>query len=700
MKNLYFTLLLSSIFFSSFGQSSELVFLKLNINSGSSFYNTEIYFNDNATLGFNFGYDAQFFGEVPAFSIYTLLVEENVGDPYVIQAVNSSDLADVTFPLGVNAGQGQPTTIEIASSTLPATSEVYLEDTLANTSTLLTSSDFTITPSTALSGTGRFFLRITDPTLTSIFTYDGSWSPNDPSGITTLSNDLVVLSGDAILTTGTTVNTISVEPGASLTINTGELSATTIELKSSSTSYASLMHTTSSNIAASEITYERYVNSNAAGNDLVSAPLSGQTWSNFLNDNTSALLNDGNTNPTTYAFAPFDKTTGDFENLNSNSSFQLSNGIGYRAATNLGELLTFSGVYPIHNNQSEDAITVNITNEGPDYAEWNLVGNPYPAYLDVAEFFNHEIGDGLSNINLFTAVRAGIYAYNGNNYDVINLANVAAKPLMAPGQGFFVSANQIYVEDYNLEFSVLMQSPGNSDDYITGRTSTLKFLTLGMTTENDQSKTEFYFNEIASLGMDIGYDAALWDNTVSNFEIYSHLVQDNSGVPIELQTLNSADFENISIPLGVHANQGEQLRFSILESTLSESISIYLEDTVNNTITLLNEGDYIITPTVDLSGTGRFFLRTSEDALSINESTFNSINVYAITNSKELIVAGQLLDVSTVVLYDSLGRQVFSGVLDLNTLENRIDLSTLNTGLYVVKIENSMQHISQKIIMK
>ncbi len=700
MKKVCLTLLCTIAIIFSYGQSSELVFVRINASSGSNSYNTEIYFNDNASLGFDFGFDAQFFGEVPPFSIYSLLVEDNVGDPYVIQAVNTSDLADVTIPLGVNANQGQPLTIRVATSALPPTTEVYLDDVIANTSTALNSSDYVITPSSPLSGTGRYFLRITDPTLTSTYTYDGSWSPTDPSGITSTANDIEVISGNAIITSSTIVNTITIEPGASLTIDTGELTATTINLQSTSTSYSSLIQRASSNINANAIVYERYVNSNAGGNDLIAAPVSGQSWMDFLNDNDTALLNDGNSDPTAYAFAPFDKSTGDFENLNSNSSYQIPSGTGFRAATNTGESLIFTGNFPDGDNPIDHKISVDITNGGPDFAEWNLVGNPYPSYIDVSGFFNHDLGGGLTNMDILTAIRAGIYAYNGNGYDVINFANVAAYPLMAPGQGFFVSANESFTSTHDLEFTIAMQATGNSDDYITGRNEGLLNFTLEMATENESSNTEIYFNENASLGFDLGYDAALWEDTIPNFSIYSHLVQDNTGVPMTLQTLHSETMLDISIPLGVHANQGEQLTFSIESSSLPESVNIYLDDLVANTSILLNNSDYVVTPSSELSGTGRFFLRTSEDTLSTTDHDLETLNIMALHNIQTIMITGNLQENTSVHLYDVQGRNVLSKKLDATILENRIDTSNLSSGVYVVTLQNSTQKISQKVILR
>lgn len=245
-----------------------------------------------------------------------------------------------------------------------------------------------------------------------------------------------------------------------------------------------------------------------------------------------------------------------------------------------------------------------------------------------------------------------------------------------------------------------MRRTGSSDDFIVGRNAALIYLKLGLSSDTKTYNTDFYFNDNASERLDKGYDAALWRITAPEFSIYSHLVQDNVGQPIALQTLNPMNLTDISIPLGVNANQGEQIRFSIAESTLPATVNVYLEDVLTNTSTLLNTSDYVITPNTVVSGTGRFFLRLSEDALSINADNLNNFNIFTNISNKELVVNGQLLEATTLELYDIQGRNVIVKELDHTTLENRVDVTNLSEGIYVVKVHNSTQLKSQKVIIK
>ena len=244
-------------------QNTELVYMTLRANTNGASYSTDVFFNANATLGFDLGYDASFFGALPEFVIYSELVEDNTGLPLVLQAVNSNDVFGVSIPIGVHANQGQQITFTLTNSTLPDSINIFLDDTVENTSTLLNNSNYVITPTTNLSGTGRFFLRTSSPSVTYTYT-DGVWSPNNPIGIATAIDDIIVASGDLILASDVSVNTVVINPGASLTINS-DVTLTVnngLSLESESTRYSSLIRNGSIN---GTLSYERHVNINGSG---------------------------------------------------------------------------------------------------------------------------------------------------------------------------------------------------------------------------------------------------------------------------------------------------------------------------------------------------------------------------------------------------------------------------------------------------
>lgn len=530
---------------------------------------------------------------------------------------------------------------------------------------------------------------------------DGSWYPANPDATTGASN-AIVADGVAVLSSDVNLNDVVVNPGAGLEVETGNtLAVNSLTLESSSTSYSSLILDGS---ITGSVSYKRYVNAytNDAvnnDNDLISAPVTGQAFGSFDSANTN-LLASGSVR----AFAPFNNNTDVYENYDAttNVATTLDAATGYRAATTDGATLTFTGT--VNTGDVPKDITIGT---GASYAEWNLIGNPYPSYIDVEAFLTHVVSTetaGERNIDLLDAL-SGIYGYDGDasdGWDIITLANDAGRYL-APGQGFFVAAsgNGTLIADHDIEFTAAMRTTGNSDDFIAGRNNNpLTFIELKAFTANNDYSTEFYFDADASQGLDPGYDAVIWGGSAPSFALYSHLVQDNTGLPIALQALSDTDYNNVIIPLGVNANMSEQLTFSIVENTLPASIEVYLDDTLTSTSTLLNASDYVLTPSEDLNGTGRFYLRFSNSALSITNAIFEGVSIYTHQSNKTLTIAGQLTEGTSANVYDIQGRVVASKALASNTTLQTIDISNLNTGVYIVKLANGNTVKTQKIILK
>jgi hypothetical protein len=523
---------------------------------------------------------------------------------------------------------------------------------------------------------------------------NGVWTPSNPIGSANTGDHIVIVSGDVVFNSSTLCESVIVNPGAGLTVDSGVTLTVVNELllESTSTSYSSLIL---DGTVTGAIAYERHVNINGTGttgsNDLISPPLTGQDFSSFAVANPN-ILNNGSL----FLFGPFEKVTGQYVNWSGTETSTLDAGVGYRTGTTDNGTVTFTGT------ANNGTITNNIINAGSNNEEWNLVGNPYPSYINVQQFLLHDVG-GVSNIQLFDVPTAAIYGYDGsalNGWKIYNLATTTATTLIAPGQGFFVSADATNAGSYDLEFTSAMRTTGSSDDFISGRNAELIYLKLGLSSISNSSEIDFYFNANASQGLDVGYDAETFEMSSSNLRLYSHLVEDNTGSAMALQALHTTDLQGVSIPLGVNASQGEQISFSITDSTLPNYVNVYVDDVVTNTSTLLNAGDYIITPTTELSGTGRFFLRMSEDALSTIDNNINTLNIFALNSLKEVVVTGQLQNTTTLELYDIQGRKVLATPLDTSVLENRIDVSNISVGVYLVNIKNSTQQKTQKVIIK
>ncbi|MBC2844474.1 T9SS type A sorting domain-containing protein [Winogradskyella flava] len=540
-----------------------------------------------------------------------------------------------------------------------------------------------------------------------VYTDIGGWKDNIEPDATTGAQDALVIDGTYSVIGNVQINDFIVNVGAqtiitvaqSLTINGDLVNNGSLELTSTSDTYSSLIVNGTS---SGDVTYNRHVNqfqsipgATTGENDLIAAPVtnSNQDFQALANANPVIPTGTINTVPS-FLFGPFDNNENAYVNYNdSNLTDPVEPGIGYRTASTTpgGSLFTFVG--DVETGNVSVPITVGTG------SIFNLIGNPYPSYLSLSDFLD-------ANNSLFDPGSSGVYGYPGDltsGFTVWNQgysdANMGA--VITPGQGFLVASA---AGGGTISFTPAMRSIGTSDDFILGRDAEVvpinAYLNLELSGNEKKFRTDLYFNENASLGMDAGYDAVIFNEQTPDFAIYSHLVEDNLNKDMAVQSVDYDALDNIIIPIGVNALQGEQIKFSIADTNIPEDVSIFLEDNLNNTFTDLRAGDYNITPSTALADTGRFYIHFSREQLGVADDILNGLEIFAIANPKQLVVKGQLESNTVLQVIDIQGRIMTTSQLSSNATRHSIDVSNLTSGVYIVQLQNSEATRTQKVILK
>ena len=588
---------------------------------------------------------------------------------------------------------------------------------------------------------------------------DGPWNNGftwtsgsvPPTDVPTEINNTISVSVDLDISGDITINptkALLITPGKSLKFSGNTIKADgLLGMFSSSTLYPSLILDSASTITGSGyVEYQRHVNGIDGGNDLVSPPLAGITFQGLTIINSSTLASaDSGSGNTAYAFAYFDVAnggTGNGSNGYVNLVSPLDNltvlapGRGYRAATTgTGGNLTFKSSNTIYNETFDpnpnlgvlnSDVTIPIFNNGEtNYKSWNLIGNPYSSYLsaEAEELINlNQLDTGFGALYMYNAGTAGsgttsAGSYPGatlqGNYAVLSVSYLIdpqnADTGIAPGQGFFVKAKTgggsfLFKQAWR-KTAIEVKSP---DDAISGKTATNLSLTnenfaktkLQLTQGASLNEIDIYFTDTTTRGLDPGYDVGGFGGNTSG--MFTHLLEDNAGTQMAVQSLPYSDINDVVIPLGIKANAGEQFTLSLNDTytVLPTEINVYLEDNVLNTVTLLNDGDYTLSPSTTLNGTGRYFIRFQSEALSHQDSSFSTIQIYTPKDSKTLVVKGNLQSDTQLLVYDIQGRVMLQSSLDTSVLTNTIYTERLNTGVYIVQLTNATQSKTQKIIIK
>ena len=143
--------------------------IHLSLSDGSLSRLSKIYYIEDATTGFDNGYDGEMFGGVAnEFAIYTHFLTENEGQDLAIQSLPDNNYENMVIPVGINAISGTEITIDASVTDFPEGINVYLEDQQDNSFTLLDAdSNFSTTLANDVNGIGRFYLHTTSQSLSS-----------------------------------------------------------------------------------------------------------------------------------------------------------------------------------------------------------------------------------------------------------------------------------------------------------------------------------------------------------------------------------------------------------------------------------------------------------------------------------------------------------------------------------------------------
>ena len=497
-------------------------------------------------------------------------------------------------------------------------------------------------------------------------------------------------------------NTLTVDGTSSLTVTGDFTNSGTVTLNSTSDDFSSLIV---SGAATGNIVYNRYVNAyidgNGGGWDLVGAP-AGMTIKDFITANGANIQVLGDD----YAFSQFNNTLDQWERYataSQDGSFTTAQGYSMATAVDesnppppgaAGATVAFTGAM----QTTSQSINV-INNNGLNGVgrRWNLVSNPFPSYI------NGNTAAGASNfIDVNSAVTdanfGAVYGWNGSSYTIYNLLDAAFS--IAPGQGFWIAAAS--ESEVALDFTAAMRTTTGSGDFVTGPQPLTYYVGLKLYNgETQKATTDFYFRGGLSLGLDSGYDAGAFNQST---KLSTRLPQGSNQTAFARNAMGMDAMQNTRVPLEIRQNAGQAFTISIEDMELPEDIYVYLEDTVNGTLTSLKDADFELTAQSDLSGVDRFFIVFKSNSVLSSGDTLgiDALNVYKANTDSFVTIAGITPDLQQleVRLFSMLGVAVKQAQLNTTTATQTISTDGLASGLYMVQIKSGNQTIVKKIIVK
>ena len=571
------------------------------------------------------------------------------------------------------------------------------------------------------------------------YVFNGTWSPEDPSGIATASDNIRVLSGIASLTENTTANNITINTGATLNIEKVLTIAGDITIDgdlvfvSSATGNGELAAVPSTSTITGQATVQSYMSNNRSYR-MVSSSV---TTSGSIHDNwqEGAISNIDNPNPgfgTHITGSRTDQHNGFDGTVTGNPSMffvpfgsQQFQAIANTNQTNLNAgdpyLLFVRGDRSIDlgDNYSSSETTLRAKgtlHTGPtqqdfetaDEGQFIMFGNPYQSAVDINSVLENNFWFNTNFYHVYDPNKATHGGYVTVNLpDGTNTDDSDANQYLQPGQGgqFVVTVPGAAL--ISVTFDESDKAPGNftATSAMGNRLSSDNMLTVQLyTTENfnNGGKTHDSFGIIFGDGFD---NEVTHTDALKPMNFYENLGRDHNGTYLSIERREMPGDAEV-YPLYSSGYNYTDYTLKMKIDGLDDSI-FYLDDHFTQTSTLLDGRETTYNFTVDKNDplsidTGRFAIRT-EARLDVNDNNMLAgIRLYPnpLNDNTFYInvpnLNGKQLDVN---INDLSGRVIYKAALDCQNnmvvVPMKMDIAS---GIYLVTLNHGGESHTIRLI--
>jgi hypothetical protein len=515
------------------------------------------------------------------------------------------------------------------------------------------------------------------------------------NGVPTITVDAIISSGNCPIMVDTEVKSIIIQDGAVLSVD--ESITLTIQdniqvLGSGQfivNNNASILQNNASAVNVGNITYNRdAMPMRQFEFTYWGSPVAGQV----LNVFSPLTLSD--------KFYSYNANVGVNNWVIENQNNVMTPGKGYAIRAPQGYTSTpqvFSGQFigtPNNGNVSANVVAFN-----PMLLNYNLLANPYPSAINVVTLFdNSNLGtlyfwthNSAITSNVFTSDDYAIRTRTTGTAAVTG--GTAPGIYVAAGQAFFASAGTTTT----INFTNAMRVAGNNSQFY----RTVQDLPLNYYFHLNMTNTLGAFKQIAvgyqedaTNGYDFGSDALA--STEGAIRFYSLIPSLSFGFGIQARAYPWLISD--VVPLGYTSTQAGTFDIAIDHfDTFFADKDIFLEDTSNGTFHNLKNSAFTFTTAIGTFDT-RFKIHYENTSLSNDDFVGNENSVYVFKNDNLPKVVSTKSNITSVIVYDMLGRVVFSKD-KINASEVVLSELTQNNQALIIKttLENNVT-VAKKFI--
>jgi hypothetical protein len=514
----------------------------------------------------------------------------------------------------------------------------------------------------------------------------GSWTPSNPSGISTNANSIHIVDGTASISSATDSRVLSINSGAVLLIGSGHLiQSSQIHNNGSVTLQAS-----------SKTNYARLITNAASGSGTISqqmrltpgtsfkwyamgAPTAGITVpsiGNGLFTNTSVFSWHAVNGWTSAEASLFVRGKGLLIAAGENSPH------GSFTITQNDENITFTGANP--DNSSDISVPMDYGNApaGVQFTDnsinqgWNLLANPYHADFDLN---NLSADNGSGEKTLYIRTTLGYQAYG----PATNTPSSAR--YLSPGEGFFVRAT---TTGQNFTFARSRRAAAGGDGLLRPTMLVDKVEVEVRKDSNTADVAYINFLDGATTNFDGMYDA----HKLNNDDDYPTFYTEIGAYTYAINALPLLT-GSYSLPAGFKTTTAGNYTISLANlQDMNPLIQVTLEDKRENTFTDLRIDDYTFNHLPN-NAADRFILHFDYNAVSVQDFTsLQRLRAWVYENDAYVHAANDLGQMNLAVI-DITGKVLYQNNVFINKGETQIALpTTLRKGVYMLKLSSSTEN--------
>jgi hypothetical protein len=589
--------------------------------------------------------------------------------------------------------------------------------------------NITATATDAAGNTGPASSALSVTIDTSLYSYDnGVWTPQNPNGNATVTDDVQVLSGTASFDQNIEFNTLTVASGATLNVEevltlNGDLTNNgNLVFVSNASGTGQLDEFTGTITGTGDVTVERYIPARRAFRFVSSAVTTttsirdnwqegaNNTGTSFPGDNQNPNAGFGthisgsqtglngfdatiSGNPSLFLFDNASQVWSAIDNTNVNT---LAAGDPYRLyvrgdrSINLNDNNTPPTNTTIRTTGSLKTDSYSNGNLNQIADGYNFIGNPYQAIIDMNSVLNNSINLNINHYYIWDPNQNTRGGYVTVSLPAgTNSVGSAANQYLQPGQGAFVQtlANSFAVLLINESDKAV--SAAETDVFRPSNTAAYINMQLW-------EQSAFANNTSASDGLRINFVIG-GDNTVqandadklSNLDENIARVNGNAYLSIENRDIPT---QNESLPLAIWQYRNQNYVFKVETANLQREA--YLKDNylnlqtslANNAITTIN---FSVDENIDASTALDRFSIVFGAKLSSDEATALDFQVYPnpVKDNVFYVATPGMSGEIQLKLYDLLGQQVYETRQTLSSGNRaRVETPNLASGIYTLEI--------------